>query len=119
LIASTKTFCPQSEGCPKSGSLLAKGNNIECADLGPIPSNVIVVDQAPQIELLQRATLCITHAGLNTALESLAYGVPMVAIPIGYDQFGVAACIAYHGSETIERTFEEALANCALELSRS
>jgi hypothetical protein len=43
----------------------------------------------------------------------------MVAIPIGYDQFGVAACIAYHGAETIERTFEEALANCALELSRS
>jgi zeaxanthin glucosyltransferase len=64
---------------------------------GPVPSNVIVVDQAPQIELLKRATLCITHAGLNTALESLAYGVPMVAIPIGYDQFGVAARIAYHG----------------------
>jgi MGT family glycosyltransferase len=77
--------------------VLAKGNNIERTDLGPIPSNVIVVDQAPQIELLKRATLCITHAGLNTALESLAYGVPMVAIPIGYDQFGVAARIAYHG----------------------
>ena len=41
--------------------------------------------------------LCITHAGLNTALESLAEGVPMVAIPIGYDQPGVAARIAYHG----------------------
>jgi zeaxanthin glucosyltransferase len=41
--------------------------------------------------------LCITHAGLNTALEALALGVPMVAIPIGYDQPGVAARIAYHG----------------------
>ncbi|MBV8828332.1 MAG: glycosyl transferase, partial [Acidobacteriaceae bacterium] len=37
------------------------------------------------------------HAGLNTTLESLAQGVPMVAIPIGYDQPGVAARIAYHG----------------------
>ena len=29
-----------------------------------------------------KATLTITHAGLNTALESLSNGVPMVAIPI-------------------------------------
>src|SRR5262249_10289441 len=56
-----------------------------------------VVRSAPQIELLKRATLCITHAGLNTALESLGQGVPMVAIPIGYDQPGVAARIAHHG----------------------
>ena len=49
------------------------------------------------MELLKRAALCITHAGLNTALEALAQGVPMVAIPIGYDQPGVAARIAYHG----------------------
>jgi zeaxanthin glucosyltransferase len=55
------------------------------------------VRRAPQIELLKRAALCITHAGLNTALESLAEGVPMVAIPIGYDQPGVAARIAHHG----------------------
>ena len=41
--------------------VLAKGNNIEHADLFPIPSNVIVVDQAPQIELLKRATVCITQ----------------------------------------------------------
>src|SRR4029077_12592824 len=52
---------------------------------------------APQLELLERAALCITHAGLNTVLESLSQGVPMVAIPIGYDQPGVAARIAYHG----------------------
>jgi UDP:flavonoid glycosyltransferase YjiC (YdhE family) len=29
--------------------------------------------------------------GLNTALESLAQGVPQVAIPVTYDQPGVAA----------------------------
>jgi zeaxanthin glucosyltransferase len=77
--------------------VLSVGNNIDIDNLGPIPSNAIVVTKAPQIELLQRAALCITHAGLNTALESLAQGVPMVAIPIGFDQPGVAARIAYHG----------------------
>jgi MGT family glycosyltransferase len=76
--------------------VLSVGKNISPENLGRIPSNTIVVRCAPQIELLKRAALCITHAGLNTVLESLAHGVPMVAIPIGYDQPGVAARIAYH-----------------------
>ena len=77
--------------------VLSVGKNINPENLGPIPSNAIVVRSAPQIELLKRAALCITHAGLNTVLESLAQGVPMVAIPIAYDQPGTAARIAYHG----------------------
>jgi zeaxanthin glucosyltransferase len=47
------------------------------------------------LELLKKASVCITHAGLNTVLESLAQGVPQVAIPVGLDQPGVAARIAY------------------------
>jgi MGT family glycosyltransferase len=78
--------------------VLSVGKNINPESLGPIPSNTIVVRSAPQIELLKRAALCITHAGLNTTLESLAHGVPMVAIPIGYDQPGAAARIAHHGT---------------------
>ena len=70
---------------------------LRAAELDADPSNTILVRSAPQIELLKRATLCITHAGLNTTLEALGQGVPMVAIPIGYDQPGVAARIAYHG----------------------
>jgi zeaxanthin glucosyltransferase len=92
-----KTILPAVGRMPEIQVVLAKGTNIDLADLGPIPSNVIVVDKAPQLELLKRSVLCITHAGLNTALESLALGVPMVAIPIGYDQFGVAIRIAHHG----------------------
>jgi len=65
--------------------VLSVGKNINPENLGPVSSNTIVVRSAPQIELLKRAALCITHAGLNTTLESLARGVPMVAIPIGYD----------------------------------
>jgi zeaxanthin glucosyltransferase len=82
---------------PEVQVVLAKGNNVELDELGPIPPNVIVVDNAPQLELLKRSVLCITHAGLNTALESLANGVPMMAIPISYDQPGVATRIAHHG----------------------
>src|SRR5262249_36700981 len=59
-----------------------------------LPGNAIVVNHAPQFELLQRASVCITHAGLNTVLECLLNGVPQVAIPVTHDQPGVAARIA-------------------------
>jgi len=77
--------------------VLSIGSNMQMDDIGPIPANAIVVYKAPQIELLKRAELCITHAGINTTLESLALGVPMVAIPVGFDQPGIAARIVYHG----------------------
>jgi hypothetical protein len=41
--------------------------------------------------------LTITHAGLNTALESLSQGVPMVAIPITNDQPGIASRLEWLG----------------------
>jgi MGT family glycosyltransferase len=92
-----KTILAASRSLQDVQMVFSVGKNMDPADLGPIPSNTIVVRTAPQIELLKRADLCITHAGLNTTLESLAQGVPMVAIPIGYDQPGVAARIAHHG----------------------
>ena len=46
---------------------------------------------------MQRAALTITHAGLNTVLESLRCGVPIVAIPIANDQPGLAARVAWSG----------------------
>jgi zeaxanthin glucosyltransferase len=82
---------------PEMQVVLSIGRNLEPSELGPVPANTIVVPRAPQTELLKRAALCITHAGLNTTLESLTEGVPMVAIPIGYDQPGVASRIGYHG----------------------
>jgi MGT family glycosyltransferase len=66
--------------------------------VAPLPGNPLVVGYAPQLELLARAALTITHAGLNTVLESLSCGVPMVAIPVGNDQPGVAARVKWLGA---------------------
>jgi MGT family glycosyltransferase len=66
--------------------------------LPELPGSPLVVGYAPQLELLKKTTLTITHAGLNTALESLSNGVPMVAIPITNDQPGVAARLAWTGA---------------------
>jgi zeaxanthin glucosyltransferase len=74
--------------------VLSIGDQLDPKQIGPIPSNTIVVQRAPQLELLKRASVCLTHAGLNTVLECLAQGVPQVAIPVTVDQPGVAARIA-------------------------
>jgi len=74
--------------------VLSIGSYLDLDQIGPLPSNAVVVRHAPQLELLKRASVCITHAGLNTVLEALAHGVPQVAIPITVDQPGVAARIA-------------------------
>jgi MGT family glycosyltransferase len=56
-----------------------------------LPGKPLVVGYAPQLELLKRASLVISHGGANTVLESMAYGVPMVLLPVSIDQPGVAA----------------------------
>ena len=74
--------------------VLAIGSHLTPEQIGPAPSNAIIVKQAPQLELLKQSSVCITHAGLNTVLEALAQGVPQIAIPVTHDQPGVAARIA-------------------------
>jgi zeaxanthin glucosyltransferase len=74
--------------------VLSVGPALDPKGIRSLPKNAIVVRNAPQVKLLERSALCVTHAGLNTALECLTQGVPMVAIPITNDQPGVAARIA-------------------------
>jgi zeaxanthin glucosyltransferase len=81
--------------------VIALGGGSSPDALPPLPGDTLVVGFAPQLELLQRAALTITHAGLNTVLESLSCGVPMVAIPIANDQPGVAARVAWSGSGVV------------------
>ena len=76
--------------------VLSIGDQLDPKQIGPVPNNAIIVKRAPQLELLKQTSVCITHAGLNTVLESLAQGVPQVAVPVTFDQPGVAARIAHH-----------------------
>jgi MGT family glycosyltransferase len=78
--------------------VISLGGGAKPESVAPLPGNPLVVGYAPQLDLLTRAALTITHAGLNTVLESLSCGVPMVAIPVGNDQPGVAARVKWLGA---------------------
>jgi zeaxanthin glucosyltransferase len=57
----------------------------------------IIVEFAPQLDLLKRAAVCITHGGMNTVMESLSCGVPMVTVPITNDHPAIAARVRRSG----------------------
>ena len=69
--------------------------------LGPLSGNPILARVAPQLDLIRQSALVVHHGGLNTTLEALWYGVPMVVIPITNDQPGIAARIEWAGAGTV------------------
>ena len=84
--------------------VISLGGGLDTASLGRLAGDPLVVRFAPQLELLKRAALVITHAGLNTVLESLLEGVPLIAVPLGNDQPGVAARLKARGAcEVVSR----------------
>jgi MGT family glycosyltransferase len=78
--------------------VISLGGVLDPEALPKFPGEPLVVKYAPQLELLKKASLTITHAGMNTTLECLTNGVPMVAIPIVNDGPGIAARIAWTGA---------------------
>lgn len=80
---------------------MSHGGGLTPEQVKRLPGNAIVVSYAPQLEVLARAQLTITHAGLNTVLDSLSQAVPMVAIPITYEQPAIARRIEWCGAGKI------------------
>jgi hypothetical protein len=66
--------------------ILSVGPRTSAADLGAIPANFLVRPSVPQLEVLQRADLFVTHGGMNSVHEGLYYGVPLVIVPFQMEQ---------------------------------
>ena len=65
--------------------VLGTGGLVEPADL-PLPAGAVTLPWIPQIPILERAALMVTHGGLGTIKECIFHDVPMVVFPIGRDQ---------------------------------
>lgn len=78
--------------------VISHGGGMDAAVVEKLPGSPLVVEYAPQLEVLSKASLTITHGGLNTVLDSLSHGVPLVAIPITYEQPGTGARILWTGT---------------------
>jgi MGT family glycosyltransferase len=86
--------------------VISLGGGYDPAQFTDLPGDPIVVAYAPQMALLKRASVAVTHGGINTVLEVAAHGIPMVVIPVTFDQPGNAARIGWRGTGVVV-PFEE------------
>lgn len=70
--------------------VVSLGHHIRPEDLGTCPPNVWLRAYNPQLPLLERAAVFITHGGMNSAAEGAWFGVPMLVVPQMGDQIVVA-----------------------------
>jgi MGT family glycosyltransferase len=76
--------------------ILSVGKGFDLADLAPVPPNVLLKQWVPQLEILKRADLMVTHGGPGTVKECVLAGVPMVVMPLMRDQFEMAKRAVHH-----------------------
>ncbi len=77
-------------GLPGWHTVLQVGKHVRPDELGDIPANVEVRSWVPQLAILRKADLFVTHAGAGGSQEGLATATPMIAVPQAVDQFGNA-----------------------------
>ena len=78
--------------------ILSVGDQVDIAALGPLPENVSVYPQVDQIAVLEKADAFLSHCGMNSASESLYFGVPLLCYPQTKEQGGVAARVTALGA---------------------
>ena len=66
--------------------------------VGPPPDHIMVREFVPQLDLLPRLDVVVSHAGHNTVCEALAHGVPLVVAPIRDDQPVIAGQVVDAGA---------------------
>jgi zeaxanthin glucosyltransferase len=81
---------------PEWQLILSVGKTFDPADLAPVPANLHVSRWVPQLDVLRRADLMVTHGGAGTIKEAILCGVPLVVLPSMRDQFEMARRVVHH-----------------------
>ena len=91
-IMSSRNFCRRCVNAfgGKNVSVILNTGRIAPQTLGPVSENIFAYSFVPQLEVLQKADLFITHCGMNSVNEAMSFGVPMLAMPVINDQIANA-----------------------------
>ncbi|MEL6297048.1 MAG: glycosyltransferase [Pseudomonadota bacterium] len=95
-----QSFLAIAEGARRAGCrvAIAHGGRLTSDEVRHLEaSGADVADFVPQRALLQSAAACVSHGGMNTTMDALEAGVPLLAMAIGFDQMANAARIEHHG----------------------
>lgn len=83
--------------------LIAHGGFLGEREIARLPARVLVHEFVPQRAVLAHSALAITHCGFNTVTDALSFGVPMVALPITFEQPATAARLQRAGAAVVLR----------------
>ncbi|QLF91731.1 hypothetical protein HW090_00280 [Pseudomonas sp. ABC1] len=78
-------------------AIVQLGNVADAEAFGELPERIRLVKRVPQLEVLERADIFITHGGFSSTREACYFGVPVVLFPYCNDGLGNAARLIYHG----------------------
>ncbi|WP_425836921.1 macrolide family glycosyltransferase [Streptomyces fractus] len=83
--------------------VLATGSGVAPADLGSTPANTLARRTVPQLAVLREASVFVTHGGMNSTLESLHCGVPLMVVPQQVEQLLIGRAVAERGAAVVLR----------------
>ncbi|MGM0748818.1 MAG: macrolide family glycosyltransferase [Bacillota bacterium] len=79
-------MCMEAFGGSEWHVIMSVGKSIEPDSLGDIPDNFTVRQRVPQLDVLTEADVFISHGGMNSTMEAMNEGVPLVVIPQMHEQ---------------------------------
>lgn len=93
-------FTTMARACAAIGAraVIGHGGGLTSAEEAMLPGNPLVGAFWPQEAVLRRCAAAILHGGFNSVLDALAAGVPIVALPIAFEQPAIAARLARIGA---------------------
>lgn len=86
-------FAAMTQACAARGAraVVAHGGGLSADEVASLPGDPLVRAFWPQTRILPRCSAAILHGGFNTVLDTLAAGLPIVAVPLAFEQPATAA----------------------------
>ena len=78
--------------------VVAHGGKLAEAEAAALPGRPRVESFVPQRAVMAGMAAVVTHGGLNTVLDALAAGLPLVIVPLAFEQGAIAARVARSGA---------------------
>lgn len=86
--------------CRESGltPVIVHGGRLSAAQVAALPGEPIVAAWLPQRLVMARCALVVSHGGMNTVLDALSLGVPLVLLPLAMEQGAITQRVLRAGA---------------------
>ncbi len=96
-------FAAMTAACAAIGAraVVAHGGGLSDSEAAALPGDPLVRAFWPQTQILPQCSAAILHGGFNTVLDALASGLPIVVVPLAFEQPATAARLARVGAACV------------------